>query len=130
MFAILCVTVAISAYCNKLVFSIIGENLTSNIRKLLFASIMDKDISWFDHKDRAPGILSNILSEDINSLNGLTTEHIATLVEALGGLLVGIIISLFFNWKLALITLSIVPFISLGSIITSRLQWKVKPKHQ
>lgn len=127
MFAILATGIATSALLNKLVFNEVGENLTFNVRKLLFSKIMDKEISWFDNKNRAPGILSNVLSEDINCLNGLTTEHIATLLEAILSLVVGIIISLFLNWKMALITLGITPLVSMGSIITSRLQWKVKP---
>jgi hypothetical protein len=53
-------------------------------------------VSWFDRKETAPGILTNILSEDITNLNGLTTETIATLVESVIALFAGIGLSAFF----------------------------------
>ena len=42
-----------------------GENLTSTIRRMLFQSILSKHVGWFDSKDKAPGILTNIIAEDI-----------------------------------------------------------------
>lgn len=87
---------------------------------------MFKHIAWFDRKDRAPGILSNIISEDISILNGMTTEHLAILIEAYGGLIIGAAIALFYNWKMGLITCLFAPFISVGGIMMSRLAWKTK----
>ncbi len=87
---------------------------------------MFKHIAWFDRKDRAPGILSNIISEDISILNGMTTEHLAILIEAYGGLIIGTAIALFYNWKMGLITCLFAPFISVGGIMMSRLAWKTK----
>ena len=99
----------------------IGENLIFDIRNELFRGIIYEDISWFDNKNRAPGILGNVLSEDIASLNGLTTEYLAILIEAFLGLAVGIVIALCFTWKMGLITLAIIPFVVIGSIMSSRL---------
>jgi ATP-binding cassette, subfamily B (MDR/TAP), member 5 len=96
------------------------------VRNLLYRSILYKNIAWFDRKDRAPGILSNIISEDIAVLNGMTTEHLAILIEAYGGVVIGAIISLFYTWKMGLVTIGFVPFISLGGIMLSRLAWKIK----
>lgn len=81
------------------------------MRLKLFESIIYKSIQWFDNKDRAPGILGNILSEDIGALNGLTTEHFAILIEATLGLVFGILIAFFYTWKLGLITLAMIPFV-------------------
>ena len=51
-----------------------GENLIYKVRKLLFAEIIYKEIPWFDKKETAPGVLTNVLAEDISLLNGMTTE--------------------------------------------------------
>lgn len=81
-------------------------------------------MSWFDSKDRAPGILSNILSEDINSLNGLTTEHFSLLLEAIISLLVGVVISMIYTWKMGLITLATCPLVALGGILMGKVSNK------
>jgi ATP-binding cassette subfamily B (MDR/TAP) protein 1 len=111
----------------KYIFFYAGENLTYELRLQLFKGIVYKHIGWFDSKEYAPGILSNILSEDIANINGLTTEHLAILLEAYGGLVIGTIFAMFYSWKMGLITIGLVPFVSLGGILMSRLAWKVKP---
>ena len=64
---------------------------------------MRKDIGWFDSKNRAPGILTNILTEDISSVNGLTTESLGIAVEAALGLFFSCLISgLFFGYSQAI----------------------------
>lgn len=103
-----------------------GENLTFDVRFDLFKGIIYKHLQWFDDKRRAPGILSNVLSEDIGALNGLTTENFAIVTEAFLGLVIGVIFALVYNWKMGLVSLAFVPFVILGSILTSQLQWKQK----
>lgn len=87
---------------------------------------MYKQLSWFDNKERAPGILSNVLSEDINSLNGMTTESFSLILEGIGSLLIGVFISFFLSWRVALVTLAAVPFTLFGGMIMYRLNWKNK----
>lgn len=61
------------------------------------------------------------------SLNGLTTEHLAILIEAFLGLLIGIILAMSYTWKMGLITIALVPFVSLGGVMMSRMQFKARP---
>lgn len=126
MFIILCFGMAIFGFLNKLVYAFLGENLTYTVRNKLFAGILYKHLAWFDNKERAPGILSNTLSEDITHLNGLTSESIAVILEAALTLIIGIILSFIYTWKMALVTLSVTPLVMLGGIIMSRIQWKHK----
>jgi ABC-type multidrug transport system fused ATPase/permease subunit len=127
MFLIEVFVLGLVSFLQKYLFLYVGENLTFDIRNELFASILYKQLSWFDNKDRAPGILSNVLSEDIGVLNGMTTEHFAILMEAILGLFIGVILALFYTWRMGLVTLALVPFVAFGGIIGSRLQWKTKP---
>lgn len=84
MFLVLAFGIAVFGTLQKYIFVYVGENLTFTVRKELYTAILYKQISWFDNKERAPGILSNVLSEDIACLNGLSTETISTLLEAMG----------------------------------------------
>ena len=98
MFLLLCGGIGIVSMFIKLFFQHSGENLTFTIRKLAFQGIIYKHLWWFDSKDRAPGILSNVLAEDITEINGLSTEVISIMVEAVLEVIIGIIVSCYFCW--------------------------------
>lgn len=68
------------------------------MRKELFEAILYKHIGWFDDRNSAPGILGNIIQEDIGLLNGLTTETYAVLLEAASCLLIASVMTLYFSW--------------------------------
>jgi len=89
----------------------------------LFENILRKHIGWFDNKERAPGILTNIITEDITSVNGLTTEAIGILIEAFLGLLISCLICFFFSWRLAIVVSLMSPFMVLGGLGMAKLQF-------
>ena len=124
MFLILAFGIGIVQICQRLAFAVLGENLTFNVRMKLFDSIIYKHIGWFDSKAKAPGILSNVLSEDISLLNGLSTETISILSEALGTVIVGMIIAFYFSWRMALVTLGMIPLVIAGGAISIKLTAK------
>jgi len=97
--------------------------LTLRLRIKLFDAFLRKHIGWFDNKDRAPGILTNILTEDISAVNGLTTEAIGIIVEAALGLAVSCLICFYFSWQLALVVTLISPFMVLGGLGMAKLQF-------
>lgn len=128
LYLLLAFGVGIFGFLQKYLFAFTGENLTYTVRKLLWEGIIYKHISWFDNRERAPGVLTNILSEDITQLNGLTSETISHIIEAALGLIIGIILSFIFSWEMAFITLALSPFVLSGSVLMAKLQWKVKNK--
>jgi ABC-type multidrug transport system fused ATPase/permease subunit len=127
MFLLEVALVGIFSFLQQYLFLYVGENLTFDVRNELFRQIIYKHISWFDNKERAPGILSNILSEDIGVLNGMTTENIAILLEAFLALVIGVVIAMFYTWRMGLITLAMVPLVILGGLMSARLQFKGRP---
>lgn len=112
----------ISAF-EKGMFGTTGENLTANVRKALIRGVLYKQLSWFDSEKRAPGILTNVFSEDVASLNGMTTETASTVIEAGLGLGFGVLVALFINWRMALCTIAVSPILLVGVVAMSRLQW-------
>jgi ABC-type multidrug transport system fused ATPase/permease subunit len=105
-------------------FGIGGENLTLAVRRKLFEGILYKHVGWFDSKDKAPGVLTNMLSEDISTLNGLTTETISILAETFLGLLISCAICIYFEWRLGLICVAVSPCMVLGGLFMSKLQFQ------
>lgn len=113
--------VCVCTFLNRYLFSLVGENLTYTLRKLLFEGIIYKHMAWFDSKDKAPGVLTNVLSEDIILLNGLTTETLSIYAEAICAMIIGIILAFYFSWTMSLITLGALPFFIIGIISTYKL---------
>jgi len=68
------------------------------LRIRIIEEILHKQISWFDREDRAPGILTNIISADISSLNGMTSEVLVTVFELLCVITLGFAGGLYFCW--------------------------------
>lgn len=125
-FFLLCVGIGSMAYLQKLWFGRGGENLTYTLRIKLFEAYLHKHIGWFDNKNRAPGILTNIITEDISAINGLTTESLAIAVEAALGLFFSCLICFIFSWQLAFIVTLTAPFMVLGGLGMSKLQFNQK----
>ncbi len=82
---------------------------------------MHKNVGWFEDKSHAAGILTNVLTEDIAALNGLSTESIAIAMEAALGLIFSCLICFLFTWQVALVVTITCPFMVLGGLGMSRL---------
>lgn len=95
--------------------------MTLSLRIRLFEAILRKHIGWFDNKDRAPGVLTNIITEDISAVNGLTTEAIGVMIEAFLGITVSCAICFVFSWQLAIVVSLISPFMVLGGLGMAKL---------
>eukprot|EP00351_Strombidinopsis_sp_SopsisLIS2011_P005715 CAMPEP_0116874016 /NCGR_PEP_ID=MMETSP0463-20121206/5391_1 /TAXON_ID=181622 /ORGANISM="Strombidinopsis sp, Strain SopsisLIS2011" /LENGTH=329 /DNA_ID=CAMNT_0004517065 /DNA_START=2629 /DNA_END=3618 /DNA_ORIENTATION=+ len=94
-----------------------------NLRVRLFKAILSKDIGWFDNKNRAPGIITTMLIEDITQVNGLTTESVGLMTEAGLGLVISVALAFVFSWELGIICAFVSPLMVLGGLGSARLQF-------
>ena len=120
-FLLCCFVIGSIVGSEKLIFGFSGENLTANVRKLLFRGILFKQVSWFDDEQKAPGVLTTMLSEEVSTLNGMTTETLSTVMEAILGLIIGVLLACYFSWPIALMTLASFPIMIIGVIGMSKL---------
>jgi ABC transporter transmembrane region len=120
---LVCLGIGIICGVEKILFGIMGEKLTYEIRKELLRGVVFKQLSWFDHENRAPGILTNVFSEDVSNLNGMTTETLSTVIEAGLSLVIAISIACIYCWQLSLLVAISLPIMLVGVVFMSRLQW-------
>ena len=107
----------------KSLFGYMGEKLTYQIRIKIVEEILHKQISWFDREDRAPGILTHIISADITSLNGMTSEVLVTVFELASTCVLGFTGGLIFSWEATLISFLCSPIMVVGMYMMSTLHW-------
>lgn len=112
------IAMSISKWC----FGTLGENVTLEVRKVLYKSILRKHIGFHDFRENGTSVLTSAMAEDSSIINGVSTESIGPLVDGNCALLIGIAIGFAFCWKEALICLGLAPIMVVGSALAMQLQ--------
>ena len=81
---------------------------------MVFFTILKQDVAFFDLQEHATGILTSSLSSDAQKIQGLTGVSLGTLLQIGTNLVGGLIISLIYGWKLALVGMAVLPFMILA----------------
>ena len=55
-------------------FGTLGENVTMNVRKLLYGHILEMHMGWFDDKEHGSSVLTSAMAEDTAIINGAGAE--------------------------------------------------------
>lgn len=119
-FFLVCILMGGGAIINKYIYARGGEECTFNIRQKVFRSILYKHMWWFDDPKRSSGALSNVLSEKMNKVHGLTTESLSIMLEAFLNIAIGVMIAAILNWRVAIVAFVTAPLLVLGNIIVTR----------
>jgi ABC-type multidrug transport system fused ATPase/permease subunit len=113
---------------NNTMFGIMGSRLIRDLRIELFQAIIYKQVSWFDREDRAPGIITNLMSENITELKGMTSETIVMVVQVIFGLIFGICGGMVICWQQGVISLLLSPMVIISTYINTKMNWGRKSK--
>lgn len=98
----------------------IGQNITRNTREMLYKAILSKHIGWHDDPLNASGVLSSILSNECNVLNGVSTEALAATIDSTFTLLSALLIGFYYCWQISVTALAAIPLLMLSSVIGAK----------
>jgi len=115
---------AFLAGTNSSLFAVMGSKVTKLVRIDLFEAILYKQVSWFDREDRAPGIITSIMSGNVAELRGMTSETVVMVISVVFSLIFGILGGFFICWQQASISFIFSPVCMIGAYIGTRLNWK------
>lgn len=93
-------------------FAVVGERLTLKLRHDLFKNFLSQDVAWFDDANNSPGILNMKLSNDCESVRGLTVGSTSTMIQMFTMLFAGMGIAFYYSWRLTLVLLATGPIIA------------------
>ncbi|EGD74247.1 ABC transporter B family protein [Salpingoeca rosetta] len=105
---------AIAAFTRSWFFTWAGQRLVARVRKLVFASIVRQDISFFD-KTRT-GELTNRLASDTAVIQNACTVNISMLLRYIVQIVGSLALMFALSWKLTLVLLSVVPPVAIGAV--------------
>lgn len=88
----------IFTYIGRAGFGYVTENMTKDLRAGFYLAILKKSIGWHELRENSAGALTPILASEIQTMNGVGSESIIIVIEAVFGLLFGLIASAFFCW--------------------------------
>ena len=109
------------AFMQTFMLTIAGEKLTFRLRTLTFRSILGKEIGWFDQLENSVGSLCVRLSGDASAIQGATGARLGLLVQVSVSILFALALSLFYNWKLALVSGIFVPIVLLSGVLEVKM---------
>jgi len=93
----------------------VGERILADLRNRLFGHLQHLSLGFFE-RNRA-GVIISRLTNDVEALDQLVTDGVTSLVQN-SLTLIGTAILLFvLDWRLALATLAVVPFMSVATVI-------------
>ncbi|KAK9472684.1 P-loop containing nucleoside triphosphate hydrolase protein [Dipodascopsis tothii] len=92
-------------------FAFTAQRLVRRIRLESFRSMLRQDIAYFDKDGNSTGSLTSQLSQEAQSVEGLSGATLGHILNSSVTIIVGIILSLSVAWKLALVCAACMPLV-------------------
>ena len=118
------------SYLNEYRMQMLGQRIMNDIRKQIFSHLQRLDVKYFD---RNPvGRLMTRVMGDVQVLNELFTSGVITIFANLLTIIGIMVVMVLINWKLALVTFTVLPIIFTATTIYqvySRRAFRDQRKH-
>ena len=124
-FLVLAVCAGVILWLQNYFFYALGETITMNYRKEIYAHILNMHMSFFHMNDNTPGNIINLLNVSTTKLTAVATSFIGQILQTSITIVIGIVISLISQWALCLINIAFMPLL-VGSYL---LQFKLQQKN-
>src|SRR3954452_4628062 len=93
----------------------VGERILADLRIRLFGHLQRLSLGFFE-RNRA-GVIISRLTNDVEAIDQLVTDGVTTLVQSTLTLVGTAILLFVLDWRLALATLIVIPFMSVATVI-------------
>ena len=92
-------------------FGVSGECLTMRLRKIAFEAMLKQEMGWFDNRNNHTGALCSRLSGDAAKVQGATGARVGSVLQGVAGLLIALIVGMYYSWKLGIVAALFIPFL-------------------
>ncbi|KAH6827899.1 ATP binding cassette subfamily B19 [Perilla frutescens var. hirtella] len=80
-------------------FSIMGENLTTRVRRMMLAAILRNEVGWFDEEENNSSLLAARLATDATDVKSAVSERISVILQNMTSLLTSFIVAFIVEWR-------------------------------
>jgi ATP-binding cassette subfamily B protein len=114
-FVITSIVYALSTYAETYLVGWVGTRALQDMRERIFAHLQSMSIGFFTR--RSPGVLISRMTNDVEALNQLVTSGVVTIFSSTLTLVGVVVILLFLDLQLALITFLTFPLLAIASVV-------------
>lgn len=106
-------------------FGIAGEKIGINLRLRGFEAILNRDITWFDHKRNSPGSICARLASDVGNVQSITGNRTAVIFQSISILISTFIFAVYFNLKFSSICAMFVALLLFSTVMQAKYAGKL-----
>ncbi|GMH26965.1 hypothetical protein Nepgr_028808 [Nepenthes gracilis] len=96
-------------------FSIMGENLTTRVRRMMLAAILRNEVGWFDEEEHNSSLVAARLATDAADVKSAIAERISVILQNMTSLLTSFIVAFIVEWRVSLLILATFPLLVLAN---------------
>jgi ABC-type multidrug transport system fused ATPase/permease subunit len=104
-----------ATYAQTYLVGWVGQRALQDLREQIYTHLQTMSIGFFTR--RRPGVLISRMTNDVEALDTLVTDGLITLVSSTLTLVGVVLILLFLDFQLALVTFATFPILAIGSVI-------------
>ena len=104
-----------ATYAQTYLVGWVGQRALQDLREQIYTHLQAMSIGFFTR--RKPGVLISRLTNDVEALDTLVTDGVITLFSSTLTLLGVVLILLFLDFQLALVTFATFPILAIGSVV-------------
>ncbi|KAM3965254.1 ATP-dependent translocase ABCB1-like [Aphomia sociella] len=112
IFVIVGIASGITNFITVYFYGVAGEYLTERLRKLMFEKFLHQEIAYYDDKDNSIGALCARLAGEAAAVQGATGQRIGTVLQSIGTMILALILSLYYEWRVGLVALAFAPLMA------------------
>ena len=114
-FVITSIVYAVSTYAETYLVGWVGTRALQDMRERIFSHLQSMSIGFFTR--RSPGVLISRMTNDVEALNQLVTNGVVTIFSSTLTLVGVVVIMLFLDLQLALVTFLTFPLLAIASVV-------------
>nr|XP_003701514.1 PREDICTED: multidrug resistance protein homolog 49 isoform X1 [Megachile rotundata]XP_012136737.1 PREDICTED: multidrug resistance protein homolog 49 isoform X1 [Megachile rotundata]XP_012136738.1 PREDICTED: multidrug resistance protein homolog 49 isoform X1 [Megachile rotundata]XP_012136739.1 PREDICTED: multidrug resistance protein homolog 49 isoform X1 [Megachile rotundata] len=115
LFLVVGIVTGVGTFLQMYMFGLAGVRMTTRIRRMTFAAMLKQEMGWYDEDTNSVGALCARLSSDAGAVQGATGTRIGAILQALSTLVLGIGLSMYYTWKMTLVSVVSIPLV-LGAV--------------
>lgn len=119
-FILLGLMAGLATFLQTFMFNTAGSRLTCRLREETFQASLKQEMGWFDQPENSVGALGARLSGDCASVQGATGMRIGSILQSISTIMIGVGISLYYSWKLTVVSIVLVPVVLAACFFESR----------
>ncbi|CAK9872650.1 unnamed protein product [Sphagnum jensenii] len=97
-------------------FGLTGEHLTMRIRELMFQSILQQEVGWFDNEANNSNLLASRLATDATMVRAAVGDRMSTILQNLALVITAFCIAFYLQWRVAAVILGTFPLLICAAV--------------